>query len=189
MHGANFSIHLDRGKLRCAKRKGFLDENEDFFGHFSMLSRLRSSLASMARDIMEELKAEKVIIYGAAVVRRFMSVASKESCAAASTPIPTSRKSLMLELCKWAFGILLRFSQNYSRWHLRYSPAIEFLVFDVAVWSATHGARFLPFKLDTCLQGQHCLRVIFIAFARLLECFSASAADDIYIMGFNDSTT
>ena len=63
VHGANFSIHFDGGKLRCAKRKGFLDENEDFFGHFGILTRLRSSLVSMARDIME-LKVEKVIIYG-----------------------------------------------------------------------------------------------------------------------------
>jgi len=39
VHGANFSVHIDKlGKLRCAKRKGFLaDNDEDFFGHFAVL--------------------------------------------------------------------------------------------------------------------------------------------------------
>lgn len=38
VHGANFSVHVDgRGKLLCAKRRGFLAEHEDFFGHFAML--------------------------------------------------------------------------------------------------------------------------------------------------------
>jgi len=38
VHGANFSVHIDKlGKLRCAKRKGFLADDEDFFGHFAVL--------------------------------------------------------------------------------------------------------------------------------------------------------
>jgi len=38
VHGANFSVHLDRsGTIHCAKRTGFLKEHEDFFGHFEML--------------------------------------------------------------------------------------------------------------------------------------------------------
>ena len=45
VHGANFSVYVDGGgKLLCAKRRGFLAEHEDFFGHFAMLCLASASL-------------------------------------------------------------------------------------------------------------------------------------------------
>jgi Rnl2 family RNA ligase len=39
IHGANFCLVTDGVEIRAAKRKAFLDEGEDFFGHRAMLER------------------------------------------------------------------------------------------------------------------------------------------------------
>jgi Rnl2 family RNA ligase len=66
VHGANFSVHVNRsGQMRCAKRTGFLEEHEDFFGHFSMLVRRRLQLTSLAQELLEQDPAARsVVLYG-----------------------------------------------------------------------------------------------------------------------------
>lgn len=53
IHGANFCLATDGAQVRCAKRKGWLSEGEDFFGHTGLLARLRDPV----RDLFHRVKA------------------------------------------------------------------------------------------------------------------------------------
>jgi Rnl2 family RNA ligase len=65
IHGANFGIVTDGSEVRFAKRKEFLQPDEDFFDYQS----LKSQLAYQAKEIFKILQAEqnqllKVFVYG-----------------------------------------------------------------------------------------------------------------------------
>ncbi|MBD2743706.1 RNA ligase family protein [Coleofasciculus sp. FACHB-1120] len=65
IHGANFCIITDGSEVRFAKRKEFLQPDEDFFGHQS----LQIKLAQQVKDIFQNLQAERpqtfiVSVYG-----------------------------------------------------------------------------------------------------------------------------
>ena len=65
IHGANFCFVTDGSQIHCAKRKGFLPEGEDFFGHKVVLKRLeRSILALFALLKSRDTRVELVSIYG-----------------------------------------------------------------------------------------------------------------------------
>lgn len=65
IHGANFCFVTTGEEVRCAKRKGFLADDEDFFGHGVILGRLAGGVrAVFARVKAREPKATLVFVYG-----------------------------------------------------------------------------------------------------------------------------
>lgn len=65
IHGANFCVAIDEHGVHAAKRKRWLDPQEDFFGHRRLLTRLQGpllALASEARQGREQGTA--ILIYG-----------------------------------------------------------------------------------------------------------------------------
>ncbi|WP_170319263.1 RNA ligase family protein [Polyangium spumosum] len=65
IHGANFCLVTDGADVRCAKRKGLLDEDEDFFGHRGIQTRFAPGVRDLfARVNAREPKATLVFVYG-----------------------------------------------------------------------------------------------------------------------------
>jgi Rnl2 family RNA ligase len=65
IHGSNFSFVTDGKKIRCAKRKSYLDPDEDFYAHQSVLSRIETQLLALfqqAKVIFPEVV--RVQLYG-----------------------------------------------------------------------------------------------------------------------------
>jgi Rnl2 family RNA ligase len=65
IHGANFCLATDGASIRCAKRKGWLPEGEDFFGHTGLLGRLGGPVKDVFRRVKSDDPAvEVVLVYG-----------------------------------------------------------------------------------------------------------------------------
>ena len=59
VHGANFSFHTNGTELQCAKRTGFIEQNEKFFNYRPIVEKYREGLFALGKA----LKAN-VIVYG-----------------------------------------------------------------------------------------------------------------------------
>lgn len=65
IHGANFCVVTDGAQVRCAKRKAYLDPDEDFFGHRALLERLGPRVLTAAAGVLaRDPRVELVFIYG-----------------------------------------------------------------------------------------------------------------------------
>jgi Rnl2 family RNA ligase len=65
IHGANFCLVTDGVQIRAAKRKAYLDEGADFFGHRSLVDRLGPRVRAAAALVRErEPGARLVFVYG-----------------------------------------------------------------------------------------------------------------------------
>jgi Rnl2 family RNA ligase len=65
IHGANFCLVTNGEAIRCAKRKGFLGDDEDFFGHRALLLRLAPAVRALhAAARGEDAKVALVYVYG-----------------------------------------------------------------------------------------------------------------------------
>ncbi len=65
IHGANFCLVTDGVAVRCAKRKGWLAEDEDFFGHRALEERLRDPVKGVfAQAKALERSTEVAFVYG-----------------------------------------------------------------------------------------------------------------------------
>ncbi|CAK0876991.1 unnamed protein product [Prorocentrum cordatum] len=130
VHGANFSVHVDRaGRLRCAKRTGFLAEHEDFFGHFAVLRRRRAGLVALAEELMAAdaaVESAVLVIFGELFGGRYphATVAPDDS----ARPVQT--------------GI----------W---YCPHVEFILFDAAVVGGGEGGLFESYSRVAGLAEKH----------------------------------
>jgi Rnl2 family RNA ligase len=65
IHGANFCVIADADSIRCAKRKALLPPDEDFFGHRTVIERIRPAIRrvfELARDRSPGLT--RVFLYG-----------------------------------------------------------------------------------------------------------------------------
>ncbi|CAK9069886.1 unnamed protein product [Durusdinium trenchii] len=135
VHGANFSVHVDRaGRMKCAKRKGFLEEEEDFFGHFSMLTRLRTPLLALAREVLESSGADYVALFGELCGGKYPHTEVRE--------VPFARP---VQVGVW------------------YSPCIEFILFDIAVFTGPR-SHFMAFKSVADLAKKHALHTVPLLF-------------------------
>eukprot|EP00913_Durusdinium_trenchii_P011440 g10743.t1 len=149
VHGANFSVHVDRaGRMKCAKRKGFLEEEEDFFGHFSMLTRLRTPLLALAREVLESSGADYVALFG-----RWADWADRGGVQNG-------------ELCGGKYPHTEVREVPFARpvqvgvW---YSPCIEFILFDIAVFTGPR-SHFMAFKSVADLAKKHALHTVPLLF-------------------------
>jgi Rnl2 family RNA ligase len=68
IHGANFSIYLNRNnEIKCAKRTGFIEPNEQFFEYYRLIERIRLNLWSLAEELFTnstETALSQVVIFG-----------------------------------------------------------------------------------------------------------------------------
>ncbi|UQA59107.1 RNA ligase family protein [Polyangium aurulentum] len=65
IHGANFCFVTDGREVRCAKRKAFLADDEDFFGHRALQARYASGVLEVLARAKERAKgAAYVFVYG-----------------------------------------------------------------------------------------------------------------------------
>ncbi len=65
IHGANFCIVCDGRSVRLAKRKGFLETGESFFGHERIFSMLSDAALTLAWEMQEkQTEATEIWVYG-----------------------------------------------------------------------------------------------------------------------------
>lgn len=62
IHGANFSIWADKGEIRFAKRSGFIEEGEKFYGYERAMDKLELQLSSL--KIASILSERSCVVYG-----------------------------------------------------------------------------------------------------------------------------
>jgi len=140
VHGANFSTHVDRlGRLRCAKRTAFLGKHEDFFGHCAVLGERHAGLGghasghaavmALAEEVFaQQPDADRVILFGELCGGKYPHKDLR-------TDEPRE-KTQPVQLGIW------------------YSPRVEWMVFDIALRSATT-ERFLPYSAVVELARRH----------------------------------
>ena len=156
VHGANFSLHVNRdGRVRCAKRTAFLEEDEDFFGHFAVLGERHgllgggggggggggqehpsghSAAAALANDVFaDNHDADGVILFGELFGGRYPAESTVSTTNARSSDNHDTR------------------AVQQGIW---YSPRVEWMVFDVALRTPT-GGRFLPHSDVVRLAAKH----------------------------------
>ena len=72
VHGANFSIYLyPSGKVKCAKRTGFISDTENFFDHFEILDKYRSNFNALANHFFASSPVTCVVLFGELFGRGF----------------------------------------------------------------------------------------------------------------------
>jgi Rnl2 family RNA ligase len=65
IHGANFCLVTDGAVLRCAKRKAYLDPDEDFFGHRAVLDRNAGAILDLGAQVRKDHPGVAwVFVYG-----------------------------------------------------------------------------------------------------------------------------
>lgn len=65
IHGANFCLITNGREVKCAKRKGLLEEGEDFFGHLGILDALSEKTRRAFSLLKAELsRLEVIYLYG-----------------------------------------------------------------------------------------------------------------------------
>ncbi|KAF0528621.1 RNA ligase [Gigaspora margarita] len=66
IHGANFSFYTNGHEIKCARRNGFLDPNEDFYNFQSIRTKYTSQVLSLHKLMLSKnlIKGEMIIIYG-----------------------------------------------------------------------------------------------------------------------------
>ena len=65
IHGANFSLSYDGESLRCAKRKAFLEEDQDFFGYQRVREGLEEKIPALFLALQESIpELSSITVYG-----------------------------------------------------------------------------------------------------------------------------
>ena len=65
VHGANFSVYIwPSGCIRCAKRTGFIPDDESFFDHFRVIERYRDSMTALSNYLFTEQECDVVVLFG-----------------------------------------------------------------------------------------------------------------------------
>ncbi|MPT34813.1 MAG: 2'-5' RNA ligase [Flavobacterium sp.] len=64
VHGANFSFSYENGTLRFAKRKDYLQWNDDFFGFQLVVNKLENNILRLFEQLSNAIPGEKYMVYG-----------------------------------------------------------------------------------------------------------------------------
>lgn len=64
IHGANFSFVYESQKLLYAKRKEFLNWNDDFFGFQEVVAGIEDSILQLFERLSADIAADRYIVYG-----------------------------------------------------------------------------------------------------------------------------
>jgi len=121
VHGANFSIVYENRKLLFAKRKAYLNWNDDFFGFQEAVSRIEDNVLRLFEHLSQDIKADKYIIYGELFGGKYPhpEVAAHPDLEAIQTGVYYSPT---IEFC--AFDIA--FETNEVKQYLDYEKAVNY---------------------------------------------------------------
>jgi Rnl2 family RNA ligase len=64
VHGSNFAVYMSPDGMKCAKRSGFIGENNPFFNHDYVLDKQLTHLQMIYSDIRKSSSYTEVIFYG-----------------------------------------------------------------------------------------------------------------------------
>ena len=64
VHGSNFSVYMSPDGMKCAKRSGFIGENNPFYNHDYVLDKQLVSLQMVYSEIRKTTEFKEVIFYG-----------------------------------------------------------------------------------------------------------------------------
>jgi len=103
-HGANFSFIYENKKLKFAKRKSFLNWDDDFFAFQLVVNKIEGQIVELFEKLSEITKANKYIIYGELLGGKY----------------PHSEVNADTNLQAIQTGVY-------------YSPSVEFYAFDIAI--------------------------------------------------------
>ena len=63
-HGSNFSMYISKDQIRCAKRSGFIKENESFFNYEKVLDKYEPNLRTLFNKLNKNNDIESVVVFG-----------------------------------------------------------------------------------------------------------------------------
>lgn len=64
IHGANFSFVYENRRLLYAKRKEYLQWNDDFFGFQAVAAEMEDRIISLFEQLQQDIPAQRYIVYG-----------------------------------------------------------------------------------------------------------------------------
>lgn len=123
IHGANFGITTDGSEVRFAKRKEFLQPEDDFFGYQSLKDKLSHQVKEICRILQAKTPWQKIYIYGELFGGEYPhpDVPAVNQLQAVQTGVYYSPK---IEYC--AFDIIGVKSENTAeRYYLDYEIALK----------------------------------------------------------------
>lgn len=115
IHGANFSFIYEELQLKFAKRKDYLQWDDDFFGFQIIVHQLESQIIQLFEELSAEIPASRYIIYGELFGGQY--------------PHPEVQPDKNVQAIQT--GVF-------------YSPTINFYAFDIAL-ETTGGKRYLDY--------------------------------------------
>lgn len=126
VHGANFQFicsydHADQIEIKCAKRSGFLKDDEKFYDWKNVLKRYRSDLESITMLLLDKMDTSTLSICGELCGGYYPPDHSKEF----KTDIIESENCQPVQKGIW------------------YCPYVDFLVFDIIVTKNNNERYFL----------------------------------------------
>jgi len=123
VHGANLCFVTDGAEIRCAKRKGWITEDDNFFNYRILLDRLTPNIQQVFGFVKDEYPlATQVLIYG--------------ELFGGGYPHPDVKPDSRVQLVQTG---------------VYYSPTIEFYAFDVAICTADNVAEKIYLDYDRSL--------------------------------------
>jgi RNA-editing ligase len=137
VHGSNLGIYLiDETQVRCAKRSGIMDPNENFFGYHVLLDDFRRFVTTMHQLIRQK--------YGLSTIRKVILHGELFGCKYIHPQVPKSDKWCTLPNGKKfpMAGVLIQ-KEPFPQ----YSPELHFFCFDVkySVTGEERDEKILPY--------------------------------------------
>ncbi|MEO4005052.1 RNA ligase family protein [Flavobacterium sp. CAU 1735] len=129
VHGANFSFTYENGTLKFAKRKDYLQWNDDFFGFQLVVNRLEDAILRLFEQLSSDINGEKYIVYGELFGGNYPhpEVDSIKDLQAIQTGVYYTP-----EIAFCAFDIAIETSGSDSKYYLDYESAVAyFKQFDI----------------------------------------------------------
>lgn len=123
IHGANFSFVYENQQLQYAKRKGYLQWEDDFFGFQRVVADLEDRVLSLFEQLHQDMSADRYIIYGELFGGKYPhpEVAPDEQVQAIQTGVYYSP---FIQFC--AFDIALLTEDTDAKIYLDYDTAITY---------------------------------------------------------------
>lgn len=123
VHGANFSFIYENQILKFAKRKDYLNWNDDFFGFQLVVNEFEERIVQMFEDLSFKIKASKYIIYGELFGGEYphKEVVSNNDIQAIQTGVYYSPT---INFC--AFDIAIQTQESSLKSYLDYETALHF---------------------------------------------------------------
>ncbi len=128
IHGANFSIYFIDGQIKFAKRNGFLEENEWFYNYQIIKPKLEKNIKLLS----QKLGYKNIVVYGELFGGYYP---------------PNPKTFNLTERINEKGFCIVPFEQRAIQEGIYYSPNIEYIVFDIGLYSSLNQIEFLPYDV------------------------------------------